>query len=39
VSDNNVRFLTEELLPHVAKEYGLNLSATAVMRSDGALHA
>jgi|GEM_PF-49998 len=26
VSDNNVRFLTEELLPRVAKEFGLNLS-------------
>jgi enterochelin esterase-like enzyme/sugar lactone lactonase YvrE len=26
VSDNNVRFLIEELLPFVAKEYGLNLS-------------
>ncbi len=26
VSDNNVRFFTEELLPFVAKEYGLNLS-------------
>ena len=26
VSDNNVRFLTDELLPHVAKEFGLNLS-------------
>ncbi|MFA6562223.1 MAG: RICIN domain-containing protein [Verrucomicrobiia bacterium] len=26
VSDNNVRFLTEELLPFVAKEFGLNLS-------------
>jgi enterochelin esterase-like enzyme/sugar lactone lactonase YvrE len=26
VSDNNVRFLVEELLPFVAKEYGLNLS-------------
>jgi enterochelin esterase-like enzyme/sugar lactone lactonase YvrE len=26
VNDNYVRFLTEELLPHVAREYGLNLS-------------
>lgn len=26
VSDNNVRFLIEELLPFIAKEYGLNLS-------------
>ncbi|MCP5551437.1 MAG: RICIN domain-containing protein [Akkermansiaceae bacterium] len=26
ISDNNVRFFTEELLPHVAKQYGLNLS-------------
>jgi len=26
VSDNNVRFLTEELLPFVAKEFSLNLS-------------
>lgn len=26
VSDNNVRFLVEELLPFVAKEYGLKLS-------------
>lgn len=26
VSDNNVRFLTEELLPFIAKEHGLNLS-------------
>ncbi|MCX6909397.1 MAG: RICIN domain-containing protein, partial [Verrucomicrobia bacterium] len=26
VSDNNVRFLTEELLPFVAKEFGLSLS-------------
>ncbi len=26
VSDNNVRFFTEELLPFIAKEYGLNLS-------------
>ncbi|MFZ2642422.1 MAG: alpha/beta hydrolase-fold protein, partial [Verrucomicrobiia bacterium] len=26
VSDNNIRFLTEELLPFVAKEFGLNLS-------------
>lgn len=26
VSDNNVRFFTEELLPHIAKEYGLKLS-------------
>ena len=26
VSDNNVRFLTEELLPFIAKELGLNLS-------------
>ena len=26
VSDNNVRFLTQELLPQVAKEFGLNLS-------------
>jgi sugar lactone lactonase YvrE/enterochelin esterase-like enzyme len=26
VGDENVRFLTEELLPFVAKEYGLNLS-------------
>lgn len=26
VSDNNVRFFTEELLPFVAREYGLNLS-------------
>ncbi len=26
VNDNNVRFLTEELLPFIAKEYGLNLS-------------
>lgn len=26
VSDNNVRFCTEELLPFVAKEYQLNLS-------------
>ena len=26
VSDNNVRFLIEELLPFVAKEFGLNLS-------------
>ena len=26
VSDLNVRFLTEELLPHIAKEYQLNLS-------------
>ncbi len=26
VNDNNVRFLTEELLPFVAKEYQLNLS-------------
>ena len=26
VSDNNVRFLVEELLPYVAKEFGLNLS-------------
>ena len=26
VNDNNVRFLTEELLPFVAKEFGLNLS-------------
>jgi enterochelin esterase-like enzyme/sugar lactone lactonase YvrE len=26
VSDNNVRFLIDELLPFVAKEYGLNLS-------------
>ena len=26
VNDNNVRFLTEELLPHIAKEYSLNLS-------------
>jgi len=26
VSDDNVRFLIEELLPFVAKEYGLNLS-------------
>jgi len=29
VSDNNVRFLIEELLPFVAKEYGLNLSTDA----------
>ncbi len=28
VGDNNVRFLVEELLPFVAKEYGLNLSAS-----------
>jgi sugar lactone lactonase YvrE/enterochelin esterase-like enzyme len=26
VSDNNVRFFVEELLPYVAREYGLNLS-------------
>ncbi|MGB8167979.1 MAG: RICIN domain-containing protein [Chthoniobacteraceae bacterium] len=26
VSDNNVRFLTEELLPYIAKEFTLNLS-------------
>lgn len=26
MGDNNVRFLTEELLPFVAKEFGLNLS-------------
>ena len=26
VSDNNVRFLVEELLPYIAKEYSLNLS-------------
>jgi enterochelin esterase-like enzyme/sugar lactone lactonase YvrE len=26
VSDNNVRFLTDELLPHLAQELGLNLS-------------
>jgi sugar lactone lactonase YvrE/enterochelin esterase-like enzyme len=26
VNDNNVRFLVEELLPFIAKEYGLNLS-------------
>jgi CubicO group peptidase (beta-lactamase class C family)/enterochelin esterase-like enzyme/sugar lactone lactonase YvrE len=26
VSDNNVRFLTEELLPYIAREYQLNLS-------------
>jgi gluconolactonase len=26
VNDNNVRFFDEELLPYVAKEYGLNLS-------------
>ena len=26
VNDNNVRFFSEELLPYIAKEYGLNLS-------------